>query len=200
MAETVSAETSRRILDAAALLLGERPMRSLQVQEIAVQAGVSTSAIYKAYANKYELFAYAAESVLADQVHRVAEAVDETAPPLDILRGVLADFCELARGHPYAASYVFAAIPLVHHDDIPDDDVLRRTTALGRRARERLGGRIIAAVDRGELTGDPDRLTDYAMIATFGYVGLVSAGAIDLEPATFAAMTVTALQALDGDG
>ena len=157
---------------------------------------MAPSSIYKAYTNKYELFAYAAEVVLAEQVYAVAERVDETDAPIDILTGILVDFYTLGRAHPHAAFYIFAAVPLAHHEDIPDASLLETIASMGQVVRAKLESRVVAAIEAGELRGDADTLTEHLLIASFGYIGIVQTGATTIGPADFAEMTVASLQAI----
>ena len=114
MPERVSEQTKQRILDAAALRLMDEPVRSLQTRDIAADAGVSTSALYKAYTNKYELFLFAAESVLTEQIAAVIERIDESASPIEIVESFTVDICDVVTKHPYAIGYAFIGLPFLH--------------------------------------------------------------------------------------
>lgn len=196
MPEQISAETRQRILDAAIASLEEDPMVALRLRDVAARAGVSTSAIYKAFANKYELFAFAARAIHVEQVMAVAASVDEAAAPIDIVEFILRDICELMMRHPFAASYVFVVVPVVHSDEM-GDEAFEITEEVRAMARDKLRDRLAAAVASGDIHGDPAELVEFCMMALYGYVGMVIIGGTEVSPEQFARRTVAWLQVLE---
>ncbi|MEM9515593.1 MAG: TetR/AcrR family transcriptional regulator [Actinomycetota bacterium] len=199
MPETITEETKQRILDTAAALLNESPVRTLRIQEIAMRADVAPSTIYKAYNNKYELFVYAAESLFTNQIERIRESIDESKSPIEILRHSLTEFFTLARDYPHAASYLFAAVPFAYSEEIASEQAIESIAALGSDVRQRLLRRITDAVDAGQLGGDPEALTDHCVISAFGYVGIAATGRLTIEPAKSADTTLACLAVIGAE-
>ena len=195
MPEQVSEETKGRVVREAADAVETTPVRALSMQDIAERAGVSKSAIYKAYGSKHELFADACAVVLAEQIHDIASDVDESSPPLEIIRTVLAGMFAIGREYPYAAGYLTGMLPLVQHAGV-DEIVLERTEAVQQDARHRLRHRLAAAVDSGDLAGDLDKMTEFCVITMFGYVGESMADREMIDPDEFADMVIASLQSL----
>ncbi|MEM9513942.1 MAG: TetR/AcrR family transcriptional regulator [Actinomycetota bacterium] len=170
MAETVSEATHQRITAAAVDAIRGNPVLTLNVQDIAETADVSTSAIYKAYGNKYELFAEASRVILMEQAEAILAHVDADAEPIDRLHQLLAGIFHIGREEPFAAAYVFCTFPMVYHGDV-DQSVGDRARDLRRYLVDGLRNHIGDAIEAGELEGDADTLAELVAIDTFGYVG-----------------------------
>ena len=170
-------------------------MRTVQLRDVADHAGVATSAIYKAYANKYELFAYAAELVLAEQMESVIDRVDATAAPIDILETLLVDICDVVSTHPYAAGYAFIGLPFLHRDEV-GDEAYESLVALRHDVRARLERRIGDAVATGEIAADPAVAVDFVLSALFGHLGMTLNELTGVTPEEFGRRTIACLAVL----
>jgi AcrR family transcriptional regulator len=90
-----AAETRRRLLDATAALLAERPLRELRVMDVARRAGTSPATFYQYFED------------LEGAVHRLAErAADELPAIVSEIRGSWGDAEALARGRRIVAAFV----------------------------------------------------------------------------------------------
>ena len=195
MAESVSPATHQRILAVAVDEVTRHPVSTVTMQQIAARAGVTTSSIYKAYANRYELFADACRQVLAAQIEEISHEAGEEEDPLAALRNVLASLFEVGRSAPYAAAYLYGIFPLQYHGHV-GDEVAERVQQINAEVRSRLHSRIAATIATGQLHGDISRLTEFCLITSFGYIG----GSIHhnrlIEPDDLADYTIAALQSV----
>ena len=157
------------------------PVNAISVQRVADAAGVTSSSIYKAYASKYEPFAEASRRVLIDQVGEVAESVDESAPPADRLRQVLADLMAVCSEQPFAVAYLYGMFPLLHHAEVAST-VREHVAAVDDDVRDRLRRRVGDAVEAGVLTGEVDELVELCRLAAFGYLGAAVHGEPTIAP------------------
>lgn len=197
MAETVSEATRERITQAAVRAVRGSPVASATVAEVAEAAGVSPSSIYKAYGNKYELFAEASRRVLVAQMSEVAASVDETAPPRERLRHTLVELFRICSEEPFAIAYLYGLFPLLHHGDV--DPALRDAVRhVDGEARVRIRRRIVDVVEAGDLAGDPDALTELCRLSAFGYLGDAVHGELLLGPETFGDFVLAGLAGVPG--
>lgn len=197
MAETVSEATRERITEAAAQAVRYAPVATLTVADVAEAAGVTNSSIYKAYSNKYELFAEASRRVLVAQIGEVAGSVDESRPPEERLRQVLVDLFRVCSEQPFAVAYLYGLFPLMHHGDVASD-MRARVEHVDDEVRARLRHRMVDVIEAGDLTGDPDTLTELCRISAFGYLGDAVHGGLRIDAETFARFVLAGLVAVDG--
>ncbi len=136
--------TDRVIREAASQIL-TGGYAALSVEDIAVAAGTSRTAIYRRWSNKADLAAAAIASV----------AEVEELPGTGSLRDDLAQYVmQNARNQSQANT---AAVPALVWSTILDPEVLPRYMEQIGNARRQIGRQIIAmGVERGELPGDVD--------------------------------------------
>lgn len=195
MAETVSEATRERITEAAAQAVRHAPVASLTVADVAEAAGVTSSSIYKAYSNKYELFAEASRRVLVAQIGEVAGTVDESVRPLDRLRHVLVELLRVCSEQPFALAYLYGLFPLVHHGDVAPE-MQARVDHVDDEVRARIRHRIVDALEASDLRGDPDVLTELCRVSVFGYLGDAVHGDLPIPPDVFADFVLAGLAAV----
>lgn len=196
MAESVSTATRDRILAAAVEAVRSSPVSTVTMKEIAEQVGITTPSIYKAYANRYELVADACQVVLAAQVEKIAHQVDDADDPLGALTEMLVAVFEVGRAEPYAAAYLYGIFPLQYHGHI-GEAVATRVRQLTGEVRLRLRTRIDAVVAAGGLHGEPAKLVDFCLIASFGYIGESIHHDRLIKPTELAQFTIAALRTID---
>ncbi len=196
MAETVSAATHERITAAAVDAIRGSPVLALNVQDIAEAADVSTSAIYKAYGNKYELFAEASRVILMEQAEAILSHVDDDAEPIERLHQLLAGVFKIGRDQPFAAAYVFCTFPIVFHGDV-DEAVGHRARDLRLYLVDGLRNHIGDAIEAGDLDGDADTMAELVAIDTFGYVGRSITVTERVSPDEFARFMIAGLRNFD---
>lgn len=195
MAESVSPTTRDRILAVAVEAVQRSPVSTVSMKQIADHVGIATPSIYKAYANRYELFADACRLVFENQLAEIAHDASAHDDPLDALEEVLTSLFEVGRAEPYASSYLYGVFPLQYHGQV-GDAVMTRVQHVTTEAVNRLRTRIDAAVAAGQLHGQPDKLTELCAIISFGFIG----GSVHhdrlITPAELASYTIAALQAV----
>ncbi len=190
MAESVSNETRERITLAAMEAVRRAPVRVLSIKEVADAAGVTSSSIYKAYSNKYELFAEASRRILVEQVVVIADGVDDSAPPAERLRQTIAGLARVGRNDPFPAAYLWGLYPMIHHRDV-DDAVQEKIAHVDAEVRARFRHRIVEALEAGELAGDVDELVELCTVAAFGYLGSAAVSPAGLaDPDAFAEFVI----------
>ena len=141
-----SAETRRRLLDAAAQAFADRGFHGTTTRDIASAAGMSPAAVYVHYRSKEELLFELSRAGHLKTIGDLDSADDPDAAPVERLRAVMSGFAEWhARGHTSAriVNYELAALEPEHRREI---GVLR--TEITRRLR--------AIVDAGIKSGDFD--------------------------------------------
>lgn len=184
--------TRERITDVAAAAIREAPVSALTVADVATAAGVTNSAIYKAYANKYELFAEASRRVMVTQLTEVAESVDESTQPIDRLRHVLTEILRTVAAEPFAVAYLYGMFPLLHHGDV-DTSVRDQIADVEEHIRSRLAHRVDDAITAGDLTGDRDVVVDLCRVAIFGYIGIAVHQAPTIAPDVYVDFVLSGL-------
>ncbi|MEO1058153.1 MAG: TetR/AcrR family transcriptional regulator [Actinomycetota bacterium] len=193
--ETISDATRERITRAAMDAIRDRPPVAINAQDVAAAADVSPSAIYKAFGNKYELFAAASREILLEQAQLIRDRVDDDASPLERLRQTLEGVFYIGRDEPFAAAYVFCAFPMVYHGDA-GPDVVEHARDVRAFLIEGLQIHVAAAIDAGELNGDAAMLAELCAIDTFGYVGRSITTPENVSPEQYAAFMVAGLKNL----
>ncbi|ALG86752.1 TetR family transcriptional regulator [Gordonia phthalatica] len=141
-----SAETRRRLLDAAAQAFADRGFHGTTTRDIAGAAGMSPAAVYVHYRSKEELLFELSRAGHLKTIGNLDVNDDPDASPVDRLSAVMRGFAEWhARGHTTAriVNYELAALEPEHRREI---GLLR--TEITRRVR--------AVVDAGIASGDFD--------------------------------------------
>lgn len=93
-----SADTRRRIMDAATQLMVERGNTAFQMSEISNRCGMSKGALYYYFADKGDLVEAIHESLLDDLVEGIDAAVDDAQTPEEALYAVSSEFARRAGG------------------------------------------------------------------------------------------------------
>lgn len=83
-----------QIIDTARCLFGERGTTDVSMDEIATRAGVARSTVYVYFANRDELLRACVQSMYDKIKDTVVAKFEDTAPPLDRLRSVVAGLLE----------------------------------------------------------------------------------------------------------
>jgi AcrR family transcriptional regulator len=135
--------TLRKILDAARDEFGERGFNDSSIVAITQRAGVALGTFYTYFDSKEAVFHAVVRDMSAQVRDRVAPAFKGATDAIDGERRALESFLEFARTHRHVyriideAEFVEAAAYREHYE----------TTA------SRIASRLIAARDRGELSG-----------------------------------------------
>ncbi|TDD59939.1 TetR/AcrR family transcriptional regulator [Actinomadura darangshiensis] len=156
------------ILDAARIVLGERPDASME--EIATKAGVTRQTVYAHFPSRDALMAALIETAAAEYAALLDAADLETAPPADALAGFLDAGWRFLRRYPLLLDPTVTWIPRPTSND-PHDVVPPRL--------ERL-------IQRGQRTGDLDGSVSAAWL-TAAVIGLQHAAAAEVSAARLSA-------------
>jgi AcrR family transcriptional regulator len=154
------ADSRRRILDAARVVVAEQGFAAAQVAVVASVAGVATGSVYRHFPSKSSLFAEMLRSV-CDRELAVVEAIasEPGRRALDRIGDCVATFAERAlRGEGLAYAVIVEPMD-------PDVDQVRLD------ARVRLAGVFTGLIDEGiaaeELTAQDARLAGAAIVGAF---------------------------------
>ena len=116
-----SAETRRRLLDAAAQAFADRGFHGTTTRDIAGAAGMSPAAVYVHYRSKEELLFELSRAGHLKTIGNLDVNDDPDASPVDRLSAVMRGFAEWhARGHTTAriVNYELAALEPEHRREI----------------------------------------------------------------------------------
>ncbi|MFI6922246.1 TetR/AcrR family transcriptional regulator [Nonomuraea spiralis] len=162
------------ILDAARVVLGERPDASME--EIATTANVTRQTVYAHFASRDALMAALIEVAAAEYAALLDAAALDTAPPPDALAGFLDAGWRFLRRHPLLLDLTVSRVHRPEGDD-PHDVVPPRL--------ERL-------IRRGQHTGDFDPVPPAAWLAA-AVIGLQHAAAEEISEGRLAPPEAAAL-------
>lgn len=113
-----SRDTANKVLDALDMLLQQKPLDAIAMQELAQQAGASISSIYARFRDKQALVLALHERVVVQLTTRLMEQAqqDYARQPLpQLVRWIMSDFLQFARRneHVYRA-VLLSGDPLIH--------------------------------------------------------------------------------------
>ncbi len=188
-----SAETRRRILDAARASFAKDGYRATTNRKIADEAGITSGAIYHYVESKAELYA----AVYCDTIDALYTEFERIAAAESTLlrqySAVLQRACELQMHDPSITGFIVAvAQETQRHPDLLE----RLAPQRGRHARF-FSGLVADAADRGELAPDIDRR---ALADLLGAVltGLARMAAAAGDPQRYTAAVEVLERFLDG--
>jgi AcrR family transcriptional regulator len=158
-------ETERKRLSALALqMYRSQGYRAVTLRELAAAAGISYTTPYRYFRSKDELFDY----VRADVFHQFGEhlrAADAGDDPLTRLRNMVEAVVDFAERSPEDYRLIFGM------RQVPPPRGSRLDT-VQKRVAKHVVGVIQAAVDAGQLQGDPLTLAHLAWASIHGLLSL----------------------------
>lgn len=98
--------TRTQLLDAAELLLSQRPAEEIRIEDVASQAGVSPASVYVHFGTKDGLLAAVTERVLGVATEALRSALAAETSPLERFAGVGAAYLRLLLDHPVVVRYL----------------------------------------------------------------------------------------------
>lgn len=163
-------DVRRRLLDAAARLLGEEGPSALTVRRVAGEARTSTMAVYTHFGGLPALVREVVADGFAALVARV-DAVPRTDDPVDDLVAIAAAYRANALEHPHAYAVMFGSASLGGYR-LTDDEKDVGLAAFGQ-----LVAATRRAIEAGDLRdGDPAAVAGQLWAALHGYVMLELSG------------------------
>jgi AcrR family transcriptional regulator len=156
--KTRTPELAEQVLETALRLLASGGVASLTARRLAQEAGTSPAAIYELFGDKagvVRAMFFSGFERLADEL----SARDRDVTPLDDLLELARRYRSFLLAHPALAAVMFSQ-PFASFDPAPEE------RAAGSAVREQIVDAARAAIEAGDLDGDP---TDIA----HGYVALI---------------------------
>ncbi|MFC7495345.1 MULTISPECIES: TetR/AcrR family transcriptional regulator [unclassified Nocardioides] len=170
MAPAPDPDVRRRLLEAAADLLGEEGPRALSVRRLAADAGTSTMAVYTHFGGMPALVrAVVAEGF--ERLHARVAAVELGDDAVANLAAMAAAYRAHALANPHMYAVMFGSASLGEYR-LQGDEL-----AVGLAAFQQLVDAVALAMDQGVLRrDDPNAVAGQIWVALHGYVMLELAG------------------------
>lgn len=157
--------TKARLVEVAAELIDEGGPAAVTLREVGARAGVSHNTPYRHFTDKRDLLAVVAAVGLHDLADRVRAASAGTGAER-VFQAAMA-YVSWASERPARFKLVFGA-----WGDEPHEELGAAATD----AVEAMRDCVVAAVDDGSLTGDPDRIATTVWALSHGVVDLDLSG------------------------
>jgi len=155
-------KTLRAILDAAAIEFGERGFHETSISGITRRAGVALGSFYTYFDSKDAVFQALVRDMSGQVRDYVAPALRAAATQIEAESAGLTRFIEFVRGH----KEIYRIIDEAEFVD-PESFRLHYTTTA-----ERIGQRLAAAAQNGEIRGDNIEVYAWALMGMNVFLGL----------------------------
>ncbi|AWB93129.1 TetR/AcrR family transcriptional regulator [Aeromicrobium chenweiae] len=161
--------TRALLLDAAELLMSQRPPEEIRIEDVAAEAAISPASVYVHFGTKDGLLAAVTERVLAVATEALRSAYAAEASPLERFAGVGSAYLRLLVDHPAVLRYL--TVTGERGPRTPDEEeVVARFSQLRREFEQS----IRDAVDAGAIRPVDPELMSYFLFGAWNGVAALA--------------------------